>query len=65
MQERINQNPALAEWWKNQGRGGRGAGTDQMIERVREFGSYLGEEIVVSAGWTRKASPAASSFSAS
>ncbi len=47
MQERIKQNPALAEWWgKTHGSGN----DDKIIERVREFGSYLGDEIVVAAG---------------
>ncbi|HVF48667.1 MAG TPA: FecR domain-containing protein [Pyrinomonadaceae bacterium] len=57
MQERINQNPALKEWWKNEGREGRGAGADQIIERVREFGAHLGDEIVVSAGLDAKNEP--------
>jgi FecR protein/Putative zinc-finger len=57
MQERINQNPALKEWWKNEGRAGRGAGADQIIERVREFGAYLGDEVVVSAGLDAKNEP--------
>lgn len=54
MQERINQNPALKEWWKNEG---RDAGADQIIERVREFGAYLGDEVVVSAGLNAKNEP--------
>ncbi len=54
MQECINQNPALKEWWKNEG---RGAGADQIIERVREFGAHLGDEIVVSAGLDEKNEP--------
>ena len=57
MQERINQNPALKEWWQKEGRAGRGAGADQIIERVREFGAYLGDEIVVSAGLDAKNEP--------
>ncbi|HEX7178009.1 MAG TPA: FecR domain-containing protein [Pyrinomonadaceae bacterium] len=57
MQERINQNPALKEWWKNEGREGQGPGADRIIERVREFGSYLGDEIVVSAGLNAKNEP--------
>ncbi|HYY41509.1 MAG TPA: FecR domain-containing protein [Pyrinomonadaceae bacterium] len=57
MQERINQNPALKEWWKREGRAGQGAGADQIIERVREFGAYLGDEIVVSAGLDAKNEP--------
>ena len=54
MRERINQNPALKEWWKNEG---RDAGADQIIERVREFGAYLGDEVVVSAGLDAKNEP--------
>jgi ferric-dicitrate binding protein FerR (iron transport regulator) len=57
MQERINQNPALKEWWNNEGREGRGAGADQIIERVREFGAHLGDEVVVSAGLNAKNEP--------
>jgi hypothetical protein len=57
MQERISQNPALKEWWKNEGHEGQGAGADQIIERVREFGEYLGEEVVVSAGLDAKNEP--------
>jgi hypothetical protein len=56
MQERISQNPALAEWWK----GSRGDGfgiNEQTLTRVREFGSYLGEEIVVSAEMDAKNEP--------
>lgn len=53
MQERISQNPALAEWWK----GKKGAMNQQTLERVREFGSQLGEEIVVSAAMDAKGEP--------
>jgi len=45
MQERIKQNPALAEWWK-----GEKNGIDQqLMTRIHEFGSQLGDEIVVTA----------------
>jgi hypothetical protein len=54
MQERISQNPALAEWWK----GNRGDGfNEQTLARVLEFGSHLGEEIVVSAEMDAKGEP--------
>ncbi len=54
MQERISQNPALAEWWK----GSKGDGlNEQTLARVREFGSHLGEEIVVSAEMDAKGEP--------
>jgi hypothetical protein len=53
MQERISQNPTLAEWWK--GKKGDDIGlNEQTIARVREFGSQLGEEIVVSAEMNAK-----------
>ena len=56
MQERISQNPALAEWWK--GKNGDGFGlNEKTIARVREFGSHLGEEIVVSAEMDAKGEP--------
>jgi hypothetical protein len=56
MQERIKQNPALAEWWK--GNKGDGFGmNEQTLTRVREFGSQLGEEIVVSAEMNQKGEP--------
>jgi FecR protein/Putative zinc-finger len=56
MQERISQNPALAEWWK--GNKGDGIGiNEQTLTRVREFGSHLGEEIVVSAEMDAKNEP--------
>ena len=56
MQERISQNPTLAEWWK--GKRGDGIGmNEQTIARVREFGSQLGEEIVISAAMDAKGEP--------
>lgn len=57
MQERIKQNPALAEWWGKNHQGGGGALDDKIIDRVREFGSYLGDEIVVAAGIDAKGEP--------
>ena len=54
MQERIKQNPALAEWWKNEHGGGVKQST---MARIQEFGSYLGEEIVVTAEMSAKGEP--------
>jgi hypothetical protein len=50
MQERIQQNVALREWW-NQDRAAtrREPGLDQLIEEINQFGKYLGTEIVASA----------------
>ena len=45
MQERIKENPALAEWWKGNHEGING----QLMTRIQEFGSQLGDEIVVTA----------------
>jgi ferric-dicitrate binding protein FerR (iron transport regulator) len=56
MQDRINQNPALREWWEKEQGGGR-PGLDQMIGQIREFGEYLGAEIVASAEMNEKGAP--------
>ncbi len=56
MQERISQNPALAEWWKSKKGDGSGL-NEQTLERVREFGSQLGDEIVVSGEMDAKGEP--------
>lgn len=56
MQERIKQNPALAEWAK----GTRGDGPvldDKTLDHIQEFGSQLGDEIVVSAAMDAKGEP--------
>jgi hypothetical protein len=56
MQERISQNPALAEWWKGN-KGNEFGINEQTLARVREFGSQLGDEIVVSAEMNQKNEP--------
>ena len=54
MQERIQQNPALREWFdKRQS----GPGMDQAIGAVREFGAQLGDEIAVGASMDDKGNP--------
>ncbi|HEV2912903.1 MAG TPA: FecR domain-containing protein [Pyrinomonadaceae bacterium] len=58
MQERISQNPALREWWESEQSGERARpGLNQMIGQIREFGEYLGEEIVVSAQMNDQGQP--------
>lgn len=47
IQERISQNPALREWWEKE-QAGRAQNMDQVVETIRQFGSYLGDEIAVS-----------------
>lgn len=57
MQDRINQNAALREWWeKEQARRG-GPGMNQIVDRVRQFGDRLGDEIVVTAQLDDKGNP--------
>lgn len=58
MQERINQNPALRAWWEKEQSGHHGPNVDQVINSIREFGDYLGEEIAVSVSWNDKNEPA-------
>ncbi|HKG46637.1 MAG TPA: FecR domain-containing protein [Pyrinomonadaceae bacterium] len=47
IQERISQNAALREWWEKE-QAGRTQNMDQVVETIRQFGSYLGDEIAVS-----------------
>ncbi|MDT4896462.1 MAG: hypothetical protein QOH25_1539 [Acidobacteriota bacterium] len=50
MQERIQQNAALREWWKQERPASQGGpGLDQIIGEIGQFGKYLGAEIVASA----------------
>ena len=56
MQERIKQNPALAQWWKEKKGDGIGV-NEQTLTRIHEFGSQLGDEIVVSAAMDAKGEP--------
>src|SRR5678815_4823478 len=47
IQERMSQNAALRQWWEKE-QSGRGQNMDQVVETIRQFGSYLGDEIAVS-----------------
>jgi hypothetical protein len=57
MQERINQNPALREWYQKEHSEHRGPKMDQVIATVREFGEYLGDELAVSLAMNEKGEP--------
>src|SRR6185295_896915 len=57
MQERINQNPALREWWSKEQGGAHGPNVDQVVGTIREFGEYLGDEIAVSVSMDEKGEP--------
>jgi len=59
MQERINQNAALRQWWEKEKSGHKGPNVDQVIDTIREFGDYLGDEIAVSVSMDEKGDPVA------
>ncbi|HEY8413186.1 MAG TPA: FecR domain-containing protein [Pyrinomonadaceae bacterium] len=56
IQERMSQNPALREWWEKE-QAGRAQNMDQVVETIRQFGSYLGEELAVSVSMNEKGEP--------
>ena len=56
IQERISQNPALREWWEKE-QAGRAQNMDQVVNTIRQFGSYLGQEIAVSVSLNEKGEP--------
>jgi hypothetical protein len=56
IQERMSQNAALREWWEKE-QSGRAQNMDQVVETIRQFGSYLGEEIAVSVSMDQKGEP--------
>lgn len=49
IEERIQQNPALRDWFANS-QDRKGPGMDQAVSVIREFGDQLGDEIAVGAG---------------
>ena len=54
IEEKIQQNPALSDWFKNS----RGPGMNNSIAAIRDFGEQLGEEIAVGAAMDEKGEPA-------
>src|SRR5215203_1498734 len=56
IQERMSQNAALREWWEKE-QSGRSQNMDQVVETIRQFGSYLGDEIAVSVSMDDKGKP--------
>src|SRR5258705_6489742 len=57
MQERINQNPALREWWGKEQSGNHGPNVEQVVGTIREFGEYLGDEIAVAVSMDESGEP--------
>jgi FecR protein/Protein of unknown function (DUF3352) len=56
IQERMSQNPALREWWEKE-QSGRAQNMDKVVETIRQFGSYLGDEIAVSVSMDQNGKP--------
>jgi hypothetical protein len=56
IQERMSQNEALRNWWQKE-QSGRSQNMDQVVETIRQFGSYLGDEIAVSVSIDERGEP--------
>jgi hypothetical protein len=56
IQERMSQNAALREWWQTE-QSARAQNMDQVVETIRQFGSYLGDEIAVSVSMDENGKP--------
>ena len=56
IQEKMTQNPALKEWWEKE-QSGRSQNLDQVVNTIRQFGSYLGDEIAVSVSIDQRGEP--------
>src|ERR1043165_7391323 len=56
IQERMSQNAALREWWAKE-QSGKSQNMDQVVETIRQFGSYLGDEIAVSVSMDDQGKP--------
>ncbi len=56
IEERIQQNPALRDWFANR-QGSRGPGMNQSISMIKDFGDQLGDEIAVGASMNDQGQP--------
>jgi FecR protein len=56
IQEQMSQNAALRQWWEKE-QSGRSQNMDQVVETIRQFGSYLGDEIAVSVSMDEQGKP--------
>ncbi len=56
IEERIQQNPALRDWFANRDER-HGPGMNQAISTIKDFGEQLGEEIAVGAGLNDQGQP--------
>jgi len=48
-QDRLQQSPALRHWWQEQQKG-RGPKLEDVLDQLKTFNSYLGDEIVFAVG---------------
>src|ERR1051325_623393 len=55
IEERIQQNPALHDWFAS--REAKGPGMNQAVSTIKEFGDQLGDEIAVGAGMNDQGQP--------
>ena len=56
IEERIQQNPALKDWFENR-REPKGPGMNHAITAIRDFGEQLGDELAVGAGMSDSGEP--------
>ncbi|HXI23926.1 MAG TPA: FecR domain-containing protein [Pyrinomonadaceae bacterium] len=56
IQERIQQNPELRDWFASQ-RGAHGPAMNEAVTTIKEFGDQLGDEIAISAGMNDQGQP--------
>jgi hypothetical protein len=56
IEERIQQNPALRDWFANR-QDRKGPGVDHAVSVIKEFGEQLGDEIAVGAGMNDQGEP--------
>jgi hypothetical protein len=56
IEERIQQNPALRDWFANR-QDRKGPGVDHAVSVIKEFGAQLGDEIAVGAGMNDQGQP--------
>src|SRR6185369_10006048 len=56
IQERMSQNAALRQWWEKE-QSGKSQNMDQVVETIRQFGSFLGDEIAVSVSMDAQGRP--------
>lgn len=56
IQDRIQQNPELRDWFASQ-RGPHGPAMNEAVTTIKEFGDQLGDEIAISAGMNDQGQP--------